>query len=67
MRRGEYRAAAAREVAEETGLRAFELGDEVWRRRSSFTWRGVEIDQRERWFLARTPVLSPRHERPQRR
>ena len=60
IERGEdARAAAAREIAEETGLRAFELGDEVWRRRHSFSWQGVEIDQRERWFLARAPCFEP--------
>jgi ADP-ribose pyrophosphatase YjhB (NUDIX family) len=45
-------AAARREIAEETGLRALEIGPEVWRRRHVFTWRGVELDQRERWFVA---------------
>ena len=53
------RAAAAREIAEETGLRTFELGAEVWRRRSSFSWQGIEIDQRERWFLARAASFDP--------
>ena len=60
VRRGEdARAAAAREIAEETGLRRLELGAEVWRRRHSFTWRGVDVDQRERWFLARVPAFEP--------
>ena len=53
------RGAARREIAEETGLREFELGAEVWRRRHSFIWRDVEFDQRERWFLARVPAFEP--------
>jgi 8-oxo-dGTP pyrophosphatase MutT (NUDIX family) len=55
------RAAAVREVREETGLelRADELGDEVFARRHVFTWRGEEIDQRERWFLVRVAAFAP--------
>jgi 8-oxo-dGTP pyrophosphatase MutT (NUDIX family) len=58
-RREDPRAAALREIAEETGLREFELGAEVWLRRHSFTWRDVHYDQRERWFLARVPAFEP--------
>ncbi len=53
------RAAAVREVAEETGLADLPLGREVWRRRHVFTWRGVEWDQRERWFMARVAHFEP--------
>lgn len=53
------RAAAAREVSEETGLAGFELGPEVWHRRHVFTWRGNHWDQRERWFLVRAPNFVP--------
>ena len=53
------REAAVREVAEETGLADLRLGPEVWRRRHVFTWRGVEWDQRERWFLARVAHFEP--------
>jgi 8-oxo-dGTP pyrophosphatase MutT (NUDIX family) len=53
------RAAAVREVAEETGLLDVPLGPEVWRRRHVFTWRGVRWDQSERWFLARVPHFEP--------
>jgi 8-oxo-dGTP pyrophosphatase MutT (NUDIX family) len=55
------RAAAVREVLEETGfvLDAGALGDEVWQRRHVFTWRGEEIDQHERWFLARVAAFAP--------
>jgi 8-oxo-dGTP pyrophosphatase MutT (NUDIX family) len=52
-------AAAARELAEETGLADVALGPEVWRRRHVFAWRGVEWDQRERWFMARVPHFEP--------
>jgi 8-oxo-dGTP pyrophosphatase MutT (NUDIX family) len=53
------RAAAVREVAEETGLTDFVLGPEIWRRRHIFTWRGVAWDQRERWFMARVAHFEP--------
>jgi|SRR4051794_39189412 len=53
------RTAAAREVAEETGLLDVVLGPEVWRRRHLFTWRGVRFDQRERWFMARVAHFDP--------
>jgi ADP-ribose pyrophosphatase YjhB (NUDIX family) len=52
-------AAARREVAEETGLTELALGPEVWRRRHVFTWRGEELDQRERWFVARVAHFEP--------
>ena len=53
------RRAAARELAEETGLRGVELRPEVWRRRNVFTYRGTTYDQRERWLLARVPGFEP--------
>ena len=53
------RAAAVREVEEETGLADVPLGAEVWHRRHVFTWRGVEWDQHERWFLARVEHFEP--------
>lgn len=53
------RAAAVREVGEETGLADFSLGPEIWRRRHFFTWRGQEWDQRERWFMARVAHFEP--------
>jgi 8-oxo-dGTP pyrophosphatase MutT (NUDIX family) len=53
------RAAAVREVAEETGLADVPLGPEIWRRRHVFTWRGEEWDQRERWFIARVAHFEP--------
>src|SRR4051812_34098783 len=57
--REDARAAAVREVAEETGLGDVVLGPEVWRRRHVFTWRGVRFDQRERWFMARVAHFEP--------
>ncbi len=55
-------ATAKREIAEETGLTDLQLGAEVWHRRHVFTWRGVELDQRERWFLARVARFEPNSE-----
>ena len=53
-----HEAAATREVHEELGI-APELGPFIWRRRVTFTFRGLWIDQDERWFLARTPTFDP--------
>lgn len=55
-------AAARREVAEETGLSDLRLGAEVWHRRHVFTWRGAELDQRERWFIGRVARFEPNGE-----
>jgi 8-oxo-dGTP pyrophosphatase MutT (NUDIX family) len=55
----DVRAAAVREVEEETGLADVALGPEVWRRRHVFTWRGTRWDQRERWFTARVTHFEP--------
>lgn len=43
---------ARREVREELGITP-EIGPWIWRRRVTFDFRGVWIDQDERWFLAR--------------
>lgn len=48
-----YEAAAARELWEETGLRA-ELGPCVWTRSYTFDLGGRRIRQDERYFVART-------------
>jgi TDG/mug DNA glycosylase family protein len=45
-------AALRRELAEETGLREFELGPCVWTRESVFVWERV-VRQRERFYLVR--------------
>jgi 8-oxo-dGTP pyrophosphatase MutT (NUDIX family) len=55
----DVRSAAAREVAEETGLRDLRLGPEIWHRRHIYTWRRARYDQRERWFLARVTHFEP--------
>jgi 8-oxo-dGTP pyrophosphatase MutT (NUDIX family) len=50
-----YEQAARRELSEETGHTAIELGPHIWNRRSVFDWRGGVLDVRERWFLATVP------------
>ena len=50
-----YEQAARRELSEETGHGAIELGPHIWNRRSVFDWRGGVLDVRERWFLATVP------------
>ena len=47
--------AAVRELREELGV-APELGPWVWSRRVTFAFRGLWLDQAERWFLARAEV-----------
>jgi ADP-ribose pyrophosphatase YjhB (NUDIX family) len=42
--------AAARELREEVGLEAEDLGGAVWMRRHVFTWRGKVYEQDERYF-----------------
>ncbi|GLF99004.1 NUDIX hydrolase [Streptomyces yaizuensis] len=46
--------AALRELAEETGITAVELGPVVWRRICSFPFDGRRWNQDEWYFLART-------------
>ncbi len=54
-----FEQAAVREVAEETGLAAVELGPHVFDRAVSYTWRGERFSSEERWFLARVPAFTP--------
>ncbi|MBZ9637893.1 NUDIX hydrolase [Streptomyces sp. PSKA30] len=46
--------AAVRELAEETGITAVELGPVLWRRMCSFPFAGRRWDQDEWYYLART-------------
>jgi ADP-ribose pyrophosphatase YjhB (NUDIX family) len=48
----DFPTAALREGLEETGL-VFELGPCVWTRRHRFLWDGRQMDQYERFFVAR--------------
>ncbi len=54
----DHRAAAERELSEELGIDV-PVGPWIWSRRATFTFRGVWIDQAERWFLARTDRWDP--------
>jgi 8-oxo-dGTP pyrophosphatase MutT (NUDIX family) len=49
--------AAARELREEVGLDV-PLGPWVWTRSATFTFRGVWLQQHERWFLVRVQQLD---------
>jgi ADP-ribose pyrophosphatase YjhB (NUDIX family) len=56
----DYRTAAARELAEETGWHDIELLSEVHRRAFDMAYRDVTVHQIERIYLARTsPELRP--------
>jgi 8-oxo-dGTP pyrophosphatase MutT (NUDIX family) len=46
--------AARRELWEETGLHAPELGECVWTRTHVFLWDGIYYDSRERFYVVRT-------------
>lgn len=48
---------AARELWEETGIRA-PLGPMVWTRSYTFPWNGRLVEQRERFFVARTSITA---------
>jgi ADP-ribose pyrophosphatase YjhB (NUDIX family) len=50
--------AARREVAEETGIADFDLGQVIWRRRSAFAFAGRRWVNDEWYHLARTRVTD---------
>lgn len=54
----DHRAAAKRELAEETGLVA-EIGEERWMRRFDLVMRTETVDQVERFFVVRVASVAP--------
>lgn len=52
-------AALRRELAEEVGLDAFELGPCLWEREHAFDFESTWFGQRERVYLVRVPVFEP--------
>jgi 8-oxo-dGTP pyrophosphatase MutT (NUDIX family) len=56
-----HEAAILRELAEETGVRAPQIGPCVWTREHVFPWKGRVLRQRERYFVVRveSPELRP--------
>jgi 8-oxo-dGTP pyrophosphatase MutT (NUDIX family) len=55
----ELEPALRRELREETGLEAFELGPLVWTRHDVFPWGDRTLDQREQIFLVRVSSFEP--------
>lgn len=49
-----------RELREELGLDAFDLGPLVWRRQHTFNWGARRICQREAYHVVRVPRFEPR-------
>jgi 8-oxo-dGTP pyrophosphatase MutT (NUDIX family) len=48
-----------RELWEELGLGAFEIGPMVWRRQHTFNWAGKRICQREQYYIVRVDRFQP--------
>lgn len=60
LERGEsVEAALRRELLEELGLRAFEMGPLVWRRQHTFSWDGRRIRQREHYHVVAVDRFEP--------
>lgn len=58
LRPGEsHRQAAHRELVEETGVEV-ELGAQVIERQATFVFRGIWLEQHERWYLAHTVAFE---------
>src|SRR5215207_9112286 len=53
----EAKAAALRELFEETGITNVRLEAEIWRRSQTGVFLGKMREFRERWFLARVPTF----------
>ena len=56
--------ALRRELYEELGLRAFEMGPLVWRRQHTFNWDGRRICQREHYHIVDVDRFDPRMSDP---
>lgn len=54
----DYRAAARRELIEETGITA-EIGEELWERRFDFSMPTETVHQIERYYLVRVNEAAP--------
>lgn len=48
-----------RELREELGLAAFEIGPLLWRRQHTFNWRDVRYRQREQIYAVHAPRFAP--------
>ena len=48
-----------RELREELGIEAFDVGPLVWRRQHTFNWDGRRICQREQYHVVHVPRFEP--------
>jgi 8-oxo-dGTP pyrophosphatase MutT (NUDIX family) len=55
-----FEQALRRELEEELGLQAFEIGPLVWRRQHTFHWDGRRICQREHYHIVEVDRFEPR-------
>ena len=68
LERGETPVAGLRrELCEETERDGWQIGPEVWRRAACFELDGEMVEQRERYFLVRSPWFEPPGEMPDER
>ena len=49
-----------RELSEELGLEAFDIGPLVWRRQHTFNWGDKRLCQRELFHVVHVPLFDPR-------